>query len=419
MAFSGAGTATHAAGSHRYWRLNITSAGSGAYAFGEVIFATELCGPTVCYGGAAIESSNFSGHGAANAFDGDPSTFWNSANATLPQWIGYDLGAGNAAAIVEVRVSAREDDAGQTPTTFDVQYSDDESTWTTLWSVTTGTWDATPASYQSFTLASAGQSGSHYAYWRVFPTGGGSGVYSMAEVQFRASQGGASEATGGIATARLIFADSQTYGPAAAFDGNASTFYSSTTTSASSDQGLIYHFATPVGVAQVAITARNDGNQAQTPTGFNIDRSADGQTWTTAQSFTASSWSNGQTQIFTLGEKGVLTLGGVAFSANVARTEGLGGDLVLGGAAFSAEGVREEGLAGDLALGDLAFSARIGHGEGFAGELALDAIAFSALAAREETPAGVLALQPIAIVASCLDLPAAGKGRRQFWTFGS
>ena len=72
-----------------------------------------------------------SAHNGANAVDGNTGTRWGSAYSD-PQWITVDLGA--AKAISRVRLSW-ETAYGRA---YQVQVSNDNSTWTSIYSTTTG-----------------------------------------------------------------------------------------------------------------------------------------------------------------------------------------------------------------------------------------------------------------------------------------
>lgn len=69
---------------------------------------------------------------AASATDGDPATRWSSAYSDR-QWLQVDLGAGQAVSRVVLRWEAAYGKA------FQIQLSDDNATWRTVYSTTTGT----------------------------------------------------------------------------------------------------------------------------------------------------------------------------------------------------------------------------------------------------------------------------------------
>jgi hypothetical protein len=132
---------------HRYWRLQLTSGPSAAYAFSEIQFRA-IRGTPLLFASSAGATAAQSFGGAPGTFDGtmaadnDTSTLWSSNNKTPPQWWAYDYGAtsSNWLDVVEVTIQARNDgNFAQAPGAFDLQYSDDNSAWTTLQSFTATT----------------------------------------------------------------------------------------------------------------------------------------------------------------------------------------------------------------------------------------------------------------------------------------
>ncbi|WP_370378084.1 chitosanase [Catenulispora sp. GAS73] len=78
---------------------------------------------------SSMESSSL---GAANAFDGKLTTRWASKEGSDPQWISVDLGADTAINRVKLSWEAAYGKA------YTIQTSDDDKTWTTVFSTTTG-----------------------------------------------------------------------------------------------------------------------------------------------------------------------------------------------------------------------------------------------------------------------------------------
>lgn len=128
--------------SHRYWRLNI-SACMTAGGYPDVETFELLAGGTsiATNAGSAYASSSYTpgNYGPGNAVVGQPGQW--SAAGPVPQWWGYDFGAGGSADISAVRLTLRSETSPgwntTSPTAFDVQWSDDNSTWTTGWSAAT------------------------------------------------------------------------------------------------------------------------------------------------------------------------------------------------------------------------------------------------------------------------------------------
>ena len=126
---------------HRYWRVYYTATSDGWAAIAEIAMHTTVGGGNVISGGTASASSSFSGFPASSAIDSNASTAWASNGAVLPSWWEYDFGAGVTKDIVEFVVTARTGTAaGESGSAFQLQFSDDNSTWTTAWSWTGVSW---------------------------------------------------------------------------------------------------------------------------------------------------------------------------------------------------------------------------------------------------------------------------------------
>ncbi|MBT2455575.1 family 20 glycosylhydrolase [Streptomyces sp. ISL-86] len=118
---------------------------------------------------SSTETANFP---ASSATDGDPATRWSSAYSD-PQWLQVDLGSSQAVSRVVLRWEAAYGKA------FQIQLSDDNTTWRTAYSTTTGT-----GGVQDLT----GLSGSG-RYIRLYGTQRGTGYgYSLYEFEVYGGQ---------------------------------------------------------------------------------------------------------------------------------------------------------------------------------------------------------------------------------------
>ncbi|MFI6263755.1 discoidin domain-containing protein [Micromonospora sp. NPDC051006] len=82
-------------------------------------------------GRPTAESGHTQSYGSGNVVDGNPDTYWESANNAFPQWVQVDLGS--AATIGRVVLRLPPSPAWQTRTqTLSVQGSTDGATWSTL-----------------------------------------------------------------------------------------------------------------------------------------------------------------------------------------------------------------------------------------------------------------------------------------------
>ena len=134
-------------------------------------------------------------------------------------------------------------------------------------------------------------------WWRLNITAVNDVFTSIAELEFRATPGGADQANGGTATASSWF-DGVASPPSKAFDNNAGVGSSWLTLLADTPpQWISYHFLTPVSVQQISITVYT-GSWA--PKSWDIQYSADGVSWTTAWSVAdQTGWTNNSTRVFT------------------------------------------------------------------------------------------------------------------------
>jgi hypothetical protein len=84
-------------------------------------------------GRAVTASSHTQVYAAPNAVDGDPGTYWESANHAFPQWIQADLGAGVPVGRVVLRLPGHWERRTQT---LSITGSRDGTTFTTLLAAT-------------------------------------------------------------------------------------------------------------------------------------------------------------------------------------------------------------------------------------------------------------------------------------------
>lgn len=170
----------------------------------------------------------------------------------------------------------------------------------------TGFSGTVPTGYSSVDALVAAGPGSGVAinphrYWRLHETANANQNAGMAEVSFATTSGGANLLSGSsFVGASSLFATGTTYQASNAVDGNTATYWAS--------NGSVPHWwwvdlgaASPAAVREVKIIARSDSNPQATITTFNLEWADDTTGWQTATSFTAGTWSLGQTQTFLWG----------------------------------------------------------------------------------------------------------------------
>ncbi|MCG5220299.1 discoidin domain-containing protein [Streptosporangium sp. KLBMP 9127] len=170
-------------GSGRYVRMYGTARATGyGYSLWEFqVYGTtggptpEPCGTTNAAQGRPASASSVENAGtpASAAFDGNAGTRWSSAYSD-PQWLRVDLGSAQPVCQVVLTWEAAYGKA------FKIQTSADDSTWTDVYSTTTGT-----GGTQTLNVTGTAR------YVRIYGTARSSGYgYSLWEVQVRTGTGG-------------------------------------------------------------------------------------------------------------------------------------------------------------------------------------------------------------------------------------
>lgn len=257
----------HTLGAHRYWRIFMTNNhGGGFLAIAEVEMRATFGGADQCSGGTASASAATDG-AAANAFANDgTASFW-ATNTATNQWLKYDFGS--AKDIREVSIQIPSFATSNSPKDILIQWSDDDSAWTTglSCSVSVDDWGGASGiklfcipvvSYRLNVTADVSSGNPAVATFAIAQTAGGSDETQVAN---------AGHATG----TTEVFAFSEY-----AFDGNVATSAQSSGTNVGTFE---YHFRTLVNFAEAKLTvhAVNSSN----PKTFTFQVSEDGGvTWT-------------------------------------------------------------------------------------------------------------------------------------------
>jgi len=288
---------------HRYWRLYIWKPEVGTVpSIAEMELRSSLGGSDETGSGTA-SASNESWGAAANAFDGVTTNFW--APSGIPAWIAYDFGSGNDLDIVEISITARNDAAyKQTPFKFDLEYSDNGSDWTVLYTFRSETY--TQGQTRVFNSADATNlvdivPGS-YRYYRIHvdSTFTDVGGCTVAELDLRESSGGSDVTGSGTSDASSDY--SVDYDFPKAFDDDTNTFWSSELISV--PHWLSYDFGAgnEKAIVEIALRIRGDSYySAQDITEFRVQVSSDNSTWYTINVEQAIPvWSTGLQRVYTI-----------------------------------------------------------------------------------------------------------------------
>jgi hypothetical protein len=212
---------------------------------------------------ATASSVENSGTPASAAFDGNTGTRWSSAFSD-PQWLQVDLGSRATLSQVNLNWEAAYARA------FQIQVSDNASTWTTVLSTTTGT-----GGNQNLAVSGSGR------YVRVLGTTRATAFgYSLWELQvigeLQSSNCGSNVGLNRPAAASST--ENATFPASAAFDGNTGTRWSS---AFSDPQWLRVDLGTSTAICQVVLNW-----EAAYATAFQLQVSNDATNWTTIFSTT-------------------------------------------------------------------------------------------------------------------------------------
>jgi hypothetical protein len=191
---------------------------------------------------SSLENSTFP---ASDATDGNPSTRWSSAFSD-PQWLEVDLGSVQTICQVALHWEAAY------ATAFQIQVSNDNSTWTTIYSTTTGT-----GGTQTLNVSGSGRYIRLYGTARATPYG-----YSLFEFQVF----GPASSSGNTVTVTNPGSQSSTVSTVASLQISASDSASGQTLnytaaglpaglSINSSSGLISGTPTATGTSNVTVTA--------------------------------------------------------------------------------------------------------------------------------------------------------------------
>jgi hypothetical protein len=217
---------------------------------------------------ATASSTENASFPASNAVDGSTTTRWSSAFSD-PQWLQVDLGA--TASISQVVLQWETAYA----TAFQIQTSPDGTTWTTIFSTTTGT-----GGTQTLNVTGTGRFVRMLGTARATQFG-----YSLFEFQVFGTAGAGSTCSTTNAAlnhpATASSTENASFPAANAFDGNTSTRWSS---AFSDPQWVQVDLGSSQTICQVSLNW-----EAAFATAFQIQTSPDGTTWTTIFSTTTGS----------------------------------------------------------------------------------------------------------------------------------
>lgn len=136
---SGIATGGGGGSSHRYWRLYVTAPVSGSVlAIAEAAWRATSGGMALAVSATAASTvlTTFTHTLAADGITNVTNNCWVPSVSAFPAWISFDLGTPQT--VAEVAIWPQYDAIGdaRAPKDFDVQFSDDNASWTTCDSYT-------------------------------------------------------------------------------------------------------------------------------------------------------------------------------------------------------------------------------------------------------------------------------------------
>lgn len=277
---------------HRYWRVFITATGSNVIGVSEIELRDTVGGADLTGSGTASASAIDGSNVPAQAVDNNTGTDWSTWPANPPQWWAYDFGAGNAYDIRQLRFTPRSGWPTEAPKDFDLQYSDDGTTWVSKCGFAGVTYSGVGAT----TVTVPDSDPAPHRRWRLYIISTAGTYVGISEIELRSSSGGADLTGSGTASHS---SSAGGWEADKAVDNNTGTAWA--TYPAPASQWWAYDFGAGAThrIVEVRITPRTDGYHAEAPQTFHVQYSDDGTAWPTAWSVTGASWPSASPQVFT------------------------------------------------------------------------------------------------------------------------
>lgn len=273
----------------RYWRVFIPQECTGngsAIAIAEMDWLDDADASLTGSGTWAADNASFGA--VANIHDGNASTYW-AASGDYNHWVRFDAGVGNTISPTKVSVTSRNDgtiNANQSPSSMEIQYSDDASTWTTVfvWTNNAQSWASPETKSIEFPAGAYGAPARAWGIWAKDSADPGNAI-TMAEMEIRAS----STDLTGSGTPILVHVK---FGTAADIFDNATDDFAG----GNDAQGIMfaYDFGTDQSPDDITVRARTGTDSDQTPSDGFVVSSQDGERWFLGPEFTGLSWTTGE-----------------------------------------------------------------------------------------------------------------------------
>jgi len=276
---------------HTYWRL-ITTSTSSSFAMVGQWTSFDSGSSTISTAGGTSSTSSGAFGAASNAFNGTTncSTFWQAGNNGLTgEWLEYQFASPVSIDHFDLIYGCN---GGYGLVDFSLQFSDNNSTWTTLYTYNGVSSGGVAPSTQSFSASNAVPT-SPAVWWRL-SFNLTSGCAGMSSLLFYTG----ANATGSTINMAAFAALATTFGPGTAADLAISTPGQAWGSGGSGTrtENWTYAFSTPVSPGSIQFSNANIGGCTQV-NNLATSYSLDNVSYTTTDTFTPT-WSGTQTKTF-------------------------------------------------------------------------------------------------------------------------
>jgi len=160
---------------------NAAAVDGGIYQFRVYKFLETYAAELTTGGTASALGENQPSEGSDEAFDDSSSTKWLHFSGAAT-WLKYDLGASVSALVLKYAITSANDEPTRDPKDFELQGSKDNSSWTTVDTVTGETF-ATRGLRKEFICDTPGTTA--YRYWRFYinANNGSASITQLAEIE--------------------------------------------------------------------------------------------------------------------------------------------------------------------------------------------------------------------------------------------
>lgn len=286
----------------RYWGVRSLLSGSSVYSYNRIQLQESSGGANLATDPSKAQATNSGGgQSPGNAIVGGGGQACYTSGVSGSVWL-YDFGSPVEIDTATLTARTGTGDSGQTPTLFDLVGSDDGAVIDTYAHLSTTSWGSEETRSFNFqgaiaaappSLQSAPVLVTKNRYWGLRSVSVNSSVYSYNRIQLEGTAGGPNLATDPTKAQATNVLGGFSPGNAVTGAGGQACYVSG-----ASGSIWLYDFGSPVEIDTATITARNAGDQSQTPIVFDLIGSSDGVTYAQYTHVVTPSWGDGETRSF-------------------------------------------------------------------------------------------------------------------------